>query len=199
MAEQEVQQSHDSDNEDGKVAYKPPAVKSLDEIVNQDADDESLQKYKATLLGGDGKEKIFWPEDPRCVILKKMSILVEGRENREIDLSNESQLKDMMFNVKEGVEYRLMITFCVQREICPGLLLNNKVSRKGISVDKQSFMVGSYGPKGEEYTYTTPKDEFPSGMMARGDYKVKSVFIDDDKKELLKWEWNFAIKKEWKD
>ena len=60
-------------------------------------------------------------------------------------------------------------------------------------------MVGSYGPKKEEYTYTTPKDEFPSGLLARADYKVKSAFVDDDKKELLKWEWNFAIKKDWKD
>ena len=58
MAEQEAQ-LQDSDNEDGKAGYKPPAVKSLDEIVNQDADDESLQKYKATLLGGAGKDNIF--------------------------------------------------------------------------------------------------------------------------------------------
>lgn len=32
--------------------YKAPAQKSLDEIKNLDADDESLVKYKQTLLGG---------------------------------------------------------------------------------------------------------------------------------------------------
>lgn len=31
--------------------YKPPAQKTLDEITNLDADDESLVKYKQTLLG----------------------------------------------------------------------------------------------------------------------------------------------------
>ena len=31
--------------------YKPPAEKKLEDIVNQDVEDESLQKYKEALLG----------------------------------------------------------------------------------------------------------------------------------------------------
>lgn len=37
------------DEEDG--SYKPPPEKTLQEIIEADKDDESLQKYKATLLG----------------------------------------------------------------------------------------------------------------------------------------------------
>ena len=37
----------------------------------------------------------------------------------------------------------------------------------------------------------------PSGLLARGLYHVKSKFTDDDKNNLLDWEWSFQIKKDW--
>ena len=58
-------------------------------------------------------------------------------------------------------------------------------------------MVGSYGPKAESHTYVTPVEEAPKGLMARGDYSVKSKFLDDDKNVHLEWQWSFAIKKDW--
>jgi hypothetical protein len=58
-------------------------------------------------------------------------------------------------------------------------------------------MVGSYGPKAEASSYTTPVDEAPKGMISRGHYTVKSRFTDDDKNNHLAWEWAFDIKKEW--
>lgn len=66
-------------------------------------------------------------------------------------------------------------------------------------VDKMSHMVGSYPPKVEIQSYTTPAEDAPAGMMARGNYTVQSLFTDDDKHEHLKWEWSFEIKKDWKD
>ena len=65
-----------------------------------------------------------------------------------------------------------------------------------VPVDKNSLMVGSYGPKAEMQVYQTPVEDAPSGMLARGDYKVKSVFTDDDKHEYLRWEWTLQIKKD---
>ena len=52
MAEEEVQ-PHISDSEEAEdsATYKPPPVKSMTDMVQQDADDESLRKYKETLLG----------------------------------------------------------------------------------------------------------------------------------------------------
>lgn len=58
-------------------------------------------------------------------------------------------------------------------------------------------MVGSYGPRKEAHSYLTPMDEAPKGMLARGNYSVKSKFLDDDKNVHLEWEWSFAIKKDW--
>lgn len=67
------------------------------------------------------------------------------------------------------------------------------------SVDKMSQMLGSYPPKTEIQSFTTPPQETPEGMIARGTYTVQSLFTDDDKHEHLKWEWCFEIKKDWKD
>ena len=65
-------------------------------------------------------------------------------------------------------------------------------------MDKQSYMVGSYPPKAEANTFLCPSDEAPKGMIARGNYKIKSKFIDDDKNIHLQWEWAMEIKKDWK-
>ena len=64
-----------------------------------------------------------------------------------------------------------------------------------LSVENRKHMVGSYGPKSELHVYHTPKEDAPSGMLARGDYKVQSCFTDDDKNIFLEWEWNLTIKK----
>jgi hypothetical protein len=50
----------------------------------------------------------------------------------------------------------------------------------------------------EIQSYTTPAEDAPAGMMARGSYTVQSLFTDDDRHEHLKWEWSFEIKKDWK-
>ena len=82
-------------------------------------------------------------------------------------------------------------------DIVAGLKYQQITYRKGIRVDKSSFMVGSYGPKPESQSYATPMEEAPKGLMSRGHYTVKSKFTDDDKHEHLAWEWSFDIKKDW--
>uniref|UniRef100_A0A674I6P7 Rho GDP dissociation inhibitor gamma n=1 Tax=Terrapene triunguis TaxID=2587831 RepID=A0A674I6P7_9SAUR len=66
-------------------------------------------------------------------------------------------------------------------------------------VDKDVYMMGSYGPRAEEYEFLTPPDEAPKGMLVRGTYHIKSFFIDDDRTDHLSWEWHLCIKKDWKD
>lgn len=57
MAEQEptteqlAEMASSNDDAENTVNYKPPAQKSLQEIQELDKDDESLRKYKETLLG----------------------------------------------------------------------------------------------------------------------------------------------------
>lgn len=68
-----------------------------------------------------------------------------------------------------------------------------------MTVDKSDYMVGSYGPRAPEYDFLTTVEEAPKGLLARGNYVIKSKFTDDDKHDHLSWEWNLNIKKDWKD
>lgn len=202
MAEDKAPEILESpDVEDIDSSYKPPPEKSIEEILQADQEDESLRKYKEALLG-DAKagSVVVDATDERKVIVKKLALCVPDRPDMELDLSGDlSQLKKQVFTIKEGVSYKIRIDFLVQREIVHGLKYVQKTYRMGVPVDKMTHMVGSYPPKLEMHSYTTPAEDAPSGMMARGSYTVQSLFTDDDKHEHLKWEWSFEIKKDWKE
>ena len=66
-----------------------------------------------------------------------------------------------------------------------------------LTEDVMTHMVGSYAPKQEIQSYTTPLEEAPAGLLFRGEYNVSSLFTDDDKNVHLKWEWKFKISDEW--
>lgn len=176
--------------------YKAPQQKTLEEISAMDSDDESLVKYKQTLLAG--VEPATRRDTSRPVIVEQMGLVVDGHDDILLDLTDDlDTLKDRPIVVKEGIKYRIKLTFRVQHKIVSGLRYHHVVSRKGINVDKQSYMVGSYGPKSEPQCYISPVDEAPKGMIARGHYKIKSKFIDDDQNVHLEWEWHMDIKKGW--
>lgn len=54
--------------------------------------------------------------------MKELALLVEGRDDIVIDLQNSSfeEIKNTTFTIKEGIKYRIRITFYVQREIVTG-------------------------------------------------------------------------------
>lgn len=188
---------HDEDDFKPSENYQAPAKKSLDEIMKQDTEDESLRKYKEALLGNAVKEAAMpFPNDARRVIVQKMSLLANDKEI-ELDLSGDlTKLKKQPFTIKEGCEYRIRVYFYVQREIVSGLKYLQVISR-GPLKDKQEYMVGSYGPALTPYSYTTQPEEAPKGMLARGGYTVKSRFTDDDGHDHLTWEWGIHIGKDW--
>jgi len=194
VAVQEVDDEKDGD-------YLPPPEKSIDDMLKTDTEDESLQKYKAALLGAAtaGSGAVVVEEaDPRKVIVKKLHLVVEGRDDVTIDLTEDLKtIKNSSFTIKEGCKFRIKIDFIVQREIVHGLKYVQKTFRKGVPVDKMTHMVGSYAPKDVPHSYLTPAEDAPSGMLGRGTYSVNSLFTDDDKNEHLKWEWSIEIKKEW--
>ncbi|XP_022218101.1 rho GDP-dissociation inhibitor 1 isoform X2 [Drosophila obscura] len=200
MAETETQHRPDHHDEDvHDVNYQAPPEKTIEEIMAADQEDESLRRYKEALLGAAQTEKIVVePNDPRKVIVKKLALVVEGRDDMELDLTGDiSQLKKQLFVIKEGVQYKVRIDFLVQREIVHGLKYVQKTSRFGMPVDKMKHMVGSYPPKKEIQFYLTPAEEAPSGTLSRGTYSVSSIFTDDDKHIHLEWDWTFEIKKDW--
>uniref|UniRef100_A0A1L8DLQ8 Rho GDP-dissociation inhibitor 3 n=2 Tax=Nyssomyia neivai TaxID=330878 RepID=A0A1L8DLQ8_9DIPT len=198
--EQEPRQDAEGEETpDVDANYQAPPQKTIEEIMATDQEDESLRKYKEALLGAAQTEKIVVDaNDSRKVIVKKLALCVTGRNDMELDLTGDiSKLKKQTFTIKEGVQYRIRIDFVVQREIVHGLKYVQKTLRMGVPVDKMTHMVGSYPPKLDLQSYTTPPEEAPSGLMARGSYSVTSLFTDDDKNEHLKWDWTFEIKKDW--
>lgn len=201
MSEHDDVTTPDDLEKESESHYKPPPEKTINELLEIDQDDESLRKYKETLLGqAQTGPIIVEPDNPRKVIVKKLVLIPVDRPEISLDLTeNLSKLKKETFVIKEGVSYKIRIEFIVQREIVHGLKYIQKTSKLGITVDKMTHMVGSYAPKTEIQSYTTPSEDAPSGMMARGSYTVHSLFTDDDKNEHLKWEWTFEIKKDWKD
>ncbi|KAJ6258980.1 hypothetical protein Dda_5875 [Drechslerella dactyloides] len=182
--------------------YKVGEKKTIDELKNLDAEDEALNKWKASLGLATGTP-IGDPNDPRTVVIEEVALLVEGRSDIAVDLTKPhalEQLKKNPFTIKEGSEYRMRVKFRVQHEVISGLKYLHVVKRKGIKVDKSEEMMGSYGPNTETtpvYTKTFAVEEAPAGMLARGSYSATTRFTDDDKKDHLTYDWAFDIKKEW--
>ncbi|XP_078060745.1 rho GDP-dissociation inhibitor 2-like [Mustelus asterias] len=201
MSEQEhgEQPVCEEDEEEKPLNYKPPAQKSLAEIVQQDAEDESLTKYKKALLG----EELPLVEDPNVpnVVVTRMTLMCEqAPQPITMDLTGDLKvLKNTKFILKEGVSYKVKIHFKVNKEIVSGLKYVANTFRKGIKVDKVICMVGSYGPRAEEYEFVSPTEDAPKGLTARGTYNVKSNFTDDDQTDHLSWDWLLSLKKEWKE
>ncbi|XP_062294236.1 rho GDP-dissociation inhibitor 3 [Scomber scombrus] len=183
------------EEDDRNLNYNPPAQKSLQEIQDLDKDDESLVKYKQTLLGTGPTAA---PSGLNVEVTRLTLLCDEAPGTIAIDLTGDlDTLKRKSFTLKEGVNYRLKIHFKVNREIVAGLRYHHVTTRKGITMDKVSYMVGSYGPRAEEHEFVSPADEAPKGMISRGQYQIKSRFTDDDKNIYLEWMWCFEIKKDW--
>merc|ERR1712012_940328 len=70
--------------------YQPPPEKSIDALMEADQDDEALRKYKETLLGqaaGGSGTVVVDESDPRKAIVKALALVVEGRDDEVIDLT----------------------------------------------------------------------------------------------------------------
>ncbi|KAL7932931.1 E set domain-containing protein [Trichoderma chlorosporum] len=196
--------SHDDDTMPEETqGYKLSQPKqSLAEYNQMDAGDESLQRYKQSLGLGGGKD-LSDPSDPRVCIIKALTMDSPGRPPVRIPLDTpgaEAKLKDEPFRIKEGVKFTMSAEFKVQHEILSGLHYVQVIKRKGLKVSKDSEMIGSYAPNTENqptYIKKFHEEEAPSGMFLRGSYDAISSFVDDDKKEHLKFEWKFEIVKDW--
>ncbi|WRT68471.1 uncharacterized protein IL334_005447 [Kwoniella shivajii] len=169
--------------------YKVGQSKTVAELAALDQEDESLQRWKASLgLGANANAG-----GSKRVILKTLFLSSPTLPTTiSIDLTQPAadlaKLKAKPFG----------ITFTVENEIVSGLKYLQVVKRAGINVDKTEAMLGSYGPQDPAYTKVFASEESPSGMLARsGNYTVRSRVIDDDKHVWLDFEWTFKLAKEW--
>jgi Rho GDP-dissociation inhibitor len=114
-----------------------------------DQNDESLKKWKESLLGAAGNNTTTGdPSDPRTCVIVSLGLEVEGRPDiiLELDKPNALEtLKDKPFTIKEGSTFRMKVQFRVQNQILAGLKYVQIVKRMGIS-HKTQEMVGSYAP-----------------------------------------------------
>ncbi|KAL2363205.1 hypothetical protein RJZ56_003906 [Blastomyces dermatitidis] len=194
---------HDDDLAASKTAgFKVGEKKTLEEYQQLDANDESLNRWKASLGLGTGTS-ISDPNDPRKCIIKSLALEVEGRDDITIDLSAEGsvdKLKDKPFTIKEGCRFRMKATFVVQHEVLSGLKYIQVVKRRGVRISKDEEMLGSYPPNTTDkplYEKKFHPEEAPSNFVARGHYTALSRFVDDDDTTHLKFEWSFNIAKDW--
>ncbi|XP_017716211.1 PREDICTED: rho GDP-dissociation inhibitor 3 [Rhinopithecus bieti] len=178
--------------------YRAPGRKSLLEIRQLDPDDRSLAEYKRALLGP--MPPAVDPSLPNVQVTRLTLLSEQAPGPVVMDLTGDlAVLKDQVFILKEGVDYRVKITFKVHREIVSGLKCLHHTYRRGLRVDKTVYMVGSYGPSAQEYEFVTPVEEVPRGALVRGPYLVVSLFTDDDRTHHLSWEWGLRICQDWKD
>jgi len=185
--------------------YKVGKKVAIGDLLQQDAEDESLRKYKESLLGNTS-DHAAPKDDPRRVVVKQMKVLFEDRPEGDVEYSLDSKeqlanMKNSPFVLKEGCHYKIRVVFRVQHDIVSGLKYVNSVYRKGIRVGKDTQMLGSFGPQVNAHEVTFPRngwEEAPSGMLARGSYTAKSQFVDDDNVTHLEYEYAFDIKSAWK-
>ncbi|XP_059978662.1 rho GDP-dissociation inhibitor 3 isoform X1 [Lagenorhynchus albirostris] len=176
--------------------YRAPGRKSLLEIQQLDPDDESLVNYKRALLGPE--PPAVDPSLPNVQVTSLTLMSEQAPGPITMDLTGElAALKNRVFVLKEGVDYKVKITFKVNKEIVSGLKCLHHTYRQGLRVDKAVYMVGSYGPSAQEYEFVTPLEEAPRGVLVRGAYVVTSFFTDDDRTPHLSWEWGLHICQDW--
>uniref|UniRef100_A0A8C2R7Q7 Rho GDP dissociation inhibitor gamma n=1 Tax=Capra hircus TaxID=9925 RepID=A0A8C2R7Q7_CAPHI len=165
--------------------YRAPGKKSLLEIQQLDPDDESLVKYKLALLGP--VPPAMDPSLPNVQVTRLTLISEQAPGPIVMDLTGElAALKNQVFVLKEGVDYKVKITFKVNKEIVSGLKCLHHTYRH---VDKAVYMVGSYGPSAQEYEFVTPVEEVPRGALVRGAYVVTTAHMS--------WEWGLHVCQDW--
>jgi len=193
---------HEGAEDKFKIAEQ--AIKKVDDLMNLDKDDEALRKWKEQLLGT-ATEVCSPKDDPRRVVITEMVIICDGRPDGDIVYKFENKeelakLKDTPFVLKEGSRYKIKLTFRVQHELVTGLKHVNTAFRKGVKVDREQTMIGSFGPQKDPHVVVIPRngwDEAPQGLIARGKYKANAKFVDDDGHVHLEYDYAFAIKKDW--
>uniref|UniRef100_A0A8C5QG62 protein disulfide-isomerase n=1 Tax=Leptobrachium leishanense TaxID=445787 RepID=A0A8C5QG62_9ANUR len=128
---EEIKPAEEEHEDEPDLNYKAPEMKSLQEIQDLDKDDESLVKYKQTLLGSLPAQVDH--SAPNVQVTRLTLICDEAPGPITMDLSGDlAQLKKTQFVLKEGMKYRLKVTFKVNKEIVCGLRYVQYTYRKSI-------------------------------------------------------------------
>ena len=112
-----------------------------------DQNDESLNRWKASLGISTGAVLDVDPSDTRRCVIQSLALEVDGRPDFIVDLTTPGSveaLKSKPFTIKEGATFRMKANFKVQHDVLSGLKYLQVVKRKGIRVSKDEEMLVSY-------------------------------------------------------
>lgn len=117
--------------------------------VQVDQNDESLNRWKASLGISNSPALPVDPKDSRRCVIHSLALETAGRPDITIDLSVPGaleSLKSKPFAIKEGAKFRMKAKFKVQHDVLSGLKYLQVVKRKGIPVSKEEEMLVSTEP-----------------------------------------------------
>jgi len=183
------------------MAAPPPEV-DLQAQFKKEAEDPAMVKYLQSL----GIDPNYVPpkNDPRRVVISEFAIIFkDGHDPVKLKFETEEDIKNAKKHpviIKEGVEYRTRVTFRVQHNVVLGLKIKNTVSKLGKTLSEDTEMLGTYPPKNDFQSVDIPRNDWteaPSGMLARGEYKAKMKFMDDDNNCHLDFEYTVKIAKDY--
>uniref|UniRef100_A0A7S3LJ34 Rho GDP-dissociation inhibitor 1 n=1 Tax=Aplanochytrium stocchinoi TaxID=215587 RepID=A0A7S3LJ34_9STRA len=200
LVNQTEELSLDNSSDDKSVDYKisNKASSKVDEILKKDASDESLKRYKESLLGAAAKGDLGNTDDPRRVVLKEFRTIFEDDETEDYICENPTDAEGKIaFEMKENCKYRIRIGFAVQHEIVSGLNFKLKVKR-AVFKKTEKVVMGSYGPRSETHYFEFPRNEWleaPAGKLSRGEYKCYIQLEDADFNKHAELAFHFKIVK----
>jgi Rho GDP-dissociation inhibitor len=119
--------------------FTAPKQVDLATLVSKDAGDESLQKYKASLLGSAAAGATAADAETRRVVIHELRISVADRPDIVLPLDTPERVRAVeggTLIVKEGLAFNTRLVWSVHKDVVLGLKFAQKVTRMGMTVDR---------------------------------------------------------------
>ena len=169
------------------------------EYASLDQNDESLNRWKASLGISSSPPIAVDPNDQRRCVIKSLALEVQGRPDFTYDLTAPGSLESLKgkpFSIKEGAKFRMKAHFVVQHDVLSGLKYIQVVKRKGIRVAKNEEMIvsptchliGQHSLVRRDRTHPIPRRShytrrnvsFPSHTFGSTQSIANTVLVEED-------------------
>merc|ERR1739848_735822 len=111
-------------------------------MMKQDADDESLAKYKASLGLSEDAVKPLDDSIKESVFFTGFKLEYGAEEDKTENIVDVKNSKDIQFQVKQGAKYRLVAKFGVQREMVQRINMVVKFKKGILPAMTEEYVVG---------------------------------------------------------
>lgn len=185
--------------------YGRASIRDIKGLLEKDAEDASLVKYKEQLLGGAAHGDVGDASDPRRMYVTEFAVVFAPEEGQpeivhKLDTDEGiAKLSAEGIKMKEGCKFKFRVSFRVNHDILAGMKFTNIVSTTLMN-DEETLMIGTYPPAASAHTFEFPRfgySEAPSGMLFRGKYRVRNTFRDSDAVKYLEFGYELTIARTW--